>query len=148
MSESEVRLQFKGIDLLSKSLTQRPDNYEGIEFNFDFRMEIKVNQSKELLIPLLNVWIKETNKDAILADFFIACIFHVVDLNLVLTKQENSDFLNIPTHLDLTIKSAAVSTARGIIYSELRGTYLASAIMPLMDIKNFLPDSAKQQLEA
>lgn len=54
-------------------------------------------------------------------------------LNDYYDKETNSVFL--PEPLILTLNSISISTLRGIIYSEFRGTFLQNATLPIIDPK-------------
>ena len=84
------------------------------------------------MVPHVTVKINELNTSQKLAEIKVACLFNIKNFNDVIKRNEESDVYHIPKELELIIRPVAISTTRGIIYSEFRGTYLANAIMPIV----------------
>ena len=144
--QPEIHFRFVDIQIGSKILYPKPtEDYDGKEFQFDFRIELRVSPQKKAIICFQTITVKEVGKNKLLASFELACVFEIDNFEEGL-KQDIHGKFQIPPDLDLTIKSASVSTARGVIYSEFRGTYLDKAIMPIIDINSLLPDDVKKAL--
>ena len=139
--ESKYLIKFTGIDLVCKELAERPPEMEPLPiFNFEIKVENKVQASHNLVLTLVYITITEAGKPAILAKLTSNCVFQIENFKDVITLQENGLF-HIPNNLDAILRPVAISTTRGILYSEFRGTYLHGAIMPIifMDTLKQLP---------
>ena len=61
------------------------------------------------------------------------------------TKNEKENKYEVPEELEIVLKSAGISTSRGIIFSELEGTYLQGIILPLVDIASLVKKNIKKK---
>jgi hypothetical protein len=132
MSDQVYNIRFLTIELISKSLSEPSSATTGL-FNFNFVIDIKVDASRNLAVIMSDISINNLDVSSIMARFKIACVFELPEFNRILTKIEENKY-EIPEDLEIILKSAALASARGVIYSELRGTYLHGAILPLIDI--------------
>ena len=82
---------------------------------------------------MCDITINELDNQAKLAFFKTICLFEFPEFDAHFTKREDNNF-DIPVDLEIMLKSVSISTARGVVFSELRGTYLHGAILPLIDI--------------
>lgn len=132
MSDTPIKFSFVDIQIISKKL-ESPLIFNEIkgDFSFEIQVEIRIKPELSLVIPYVSVKVKDINNSEPLATFIIACLFHVIDFNHVVKLKENGVY-HVPQELEKTIKPVSISTIRGIIYSELRGTYLSKAIMPVI----------------
>lgn len=146
MDNSPINYGFIGITIVSKSMEEVPP--EGITnlFHFEIRVEIRAESAKNLVIPFVFVNIKNSDKTKSLAKFIIACLIEVKDFGKkILLNKEN--LYVIPDDFSITLRQMSLSTARGVIYSELRGTYLNNAIMPVVPINELKEDYSIEQKE-
>lgn len=72
-----------------------------------------------------------------LAFFKTALVFEIFEFDEIF-KNVGEDKYDIPVGLEILLKSAGISTTRGIIYSEVRGTYLHGAVLPLIDMATLI----------
>jgi hypothetical protein len=148
MRDSSVLLKFKGIELLLKEMQQRPDN--GIisgEFNFNIKADSKVNEIEKLIIVFVSIVINDRNIGTEFGRLNVACAFEVENFETSIVKVKENLF-RIPDDADALVKSVAISTTRGIMYSEFRGTYLFNAILPIIIINPPIPASLKTKKKA
>jgi hypothetical protein len=139
MENAPIQYRFIDIQIIMKTL-QAPSR-EGITgiFHFDIRVDTKVKAENNLVIPFVEVKIRDGDNPDYLATFVIACLFDVKDFASHVNVNENGLHV-VPPHLVTVLHQISISTARGIIYSELRGTYLNSAIMPVLLMNEFKED--------
>jgi hypothetical protein len=128
MNEDNVQIKFANIEILSKTV-----NYISTEKLFQFYYEVsvdsKVRTDKKLILVLVKINLYHLDK-RLLANFVVAYTFEITDFDTHIIQVEGGLY-HIPDALDEMFKQVSISTTRGIIYSELRGTYLHSAIMPI-----------------
>ena len=61
----------------------------------------------------------------------MACLLQVDEFDNKILLNESKLYV-IPPQLETIIRTVSVSTARGILYSELRGMYLHNVILPVV----------------
>jgi hypothetical protein len=133
MAEQTVNIQFKAVEILSKTLLARPENLTTApdKFNFNIKVDSKVNPNEKLLITTVEIRVIEFEKENVFATLQVGCAFQVENFAETIL-QEGKGKYNIPSHLDAFIRNISISTARGVLFSEFRGTYLYNAILPLV----------------
>lgn len=147
MDRPQVRMRFKVIELLSKTLSHRPkDAFIGDNFNFDINVEMQVNPQEKLIISVVNVAIRELNKKDVLGSISVGCAFLIENFEQVIAQDDKGVF-QIPLEADFIIKTMAISTARGIIFSEFKGTFLYNAILPIVFLPAPVPKVEVQKME-
>ncbi len=137
--EKLIHFRFTAIHILSKKL--EPLTKEGIpqEFTFQIKTEVKVQEQINVVIPHVMIQIMNDKTQKELAEFTVGCFFEIEDFNNAIIKNEEGVYI-IPQSLLGIILPVSISTVRGIIYSELRGTYLQNAIMPVVFVNEMKPD--------
>jgi len=136
------RIQVTGIEIVSKSMTQPPKNGVGPVFTFALHAETRVHVKRERLIEFVKMEVKgrpggeeEPEGELELATLSMSCLFSVEDFQKVIVKNEEGLYV-IPPGIEATIRPITISTARGVLYSEFRGTYLNNAVLPIVDMHN------------
>lgn len=140
-AEQKYLIKFTGIQIVSKELAERPADMKPLPiFNFEIKVENKVQAQHNLVFTIVHITITEAEKPAILSKLTSNCVFEIENFKDVIKLNENGLF-HIPPNLDAILRPVAISTTRGILYSEFRGTYLDAAIMPIifMDTLKQLP---------
>ncbi|MEJ7739912.1 MAG: hypothetical protein WKF97_20995 [Chitinophagaceae bacterium] len=132
----QIEFRFTGIQIISKKMEETPKDFTSVVFNFDIRIENRIRAESDLVIPFVFVNIRFGDKIEYLASFIIACLFRVSDFKKYIILNENKVY-DVPRNLTAIIHPVSISTARGVIFSELRGTYLNNAIMPVVYMKDF-----------
>jgi hypothetical protein len=141
MENNRTPYRFKAIEIASKTMYAIPQ--QGIQPNFDFNInvEIRVQAETNLVIPFVYIDIK--NGKAPAASITIACAFEIDDFANHIRVNDQGIYM-IPPPLQHIIVPMSISTSRGIIFSEFRGTWLHNAIMPAVPVNELLsPASTK-----
>lgn len=132
----KIELRFVGIQVFSKQLTEKPSSLSRTPvFHFEIQVKSKVQAEKKLIISMVDINISEKDKSLILGKASTGCIFKIEDFQNVIKKNDEDDLYFIPEELQNLIRPVAISTARGIIYSEFKGTYLNNAILPIIGME-------------
>jgi hypothetical protein len=143
-----IDFRFATIQIASKRMEQNtnPVNND-VVFNFNIKVETRVQAANRLVMPFVTVVITEQDKPIELASFTIVCIFHVENFEETVKLNEQNLYI-VPPDFDTMIRQISISTTRGVIYSELRGTYLHNAIVPVffMDALKQEPENQKQAM--
>lgn len=141
MQNAAATIKFTGINIVSKEFKEPPNQQVPQQFLFDIKVEAKVNAPMRLVMPHTYVGIRADNSTEYLAQFTIACYFEIGDFENLIRLNDKKQYV-VPRDLDFTLRGAALSTSRGVIFSELRGTYLHNTILPLVLVHNFIPNEA------
>jgi hypothetical protein len=88
----------------------------------------------------LTITIKNKNTNSLEAKLSVGFGFRILNFEDLPPGDDQKP--TIPPPLDLMLQDIAISTARGIMYSEFRGTHLHNAILPIV-----LPSSLKRSKE-
>ena len=131
-TEQMVSFRIKDIELLEFSLNQplEPLKNQTI-FHFNLGLEQKINPEKKTVQVILKIEISQQDKELRLASFSAACTFEVVNLEEYIDKKTSQ--VNLPENILISFNSITISTVRGIMYSQFKGTFLQNAILPVID---------------
>ncbi len=144
METQPIKFRFTGIQLLSKemrSLVAEPLTAE--MFNYNIRVETRVQAKTKSVLIFVFVNISD-NKENYLAKIEAVCVFEIEKFDEVLKLNENNLY-DVPGELNDTIRPVSISTVRGIVYSEFRGTPLHNAIMPVVYLKDFVEQTIEKR---
>lgn len=132
MSTPDIRIKFTNVEVISLAMFPRPQNWEdGNQYEFDLKVDSQVNPEAGTLIILTDIKVRAFKTDNILASIVVACSFDVENFSDAITKR-NDGVYQIPVDVDVVMKTMSVSTIRGIMFSEFKGTYLYRAILPII----------------
>lgn len=131
MDNSEINIKLHGVELISSSLNQRPATFQGTTYNFNIRVDTRLDIERKLIVSLVKVEITEVQNKDILYSISVAIGIEVLDFEKVIKPTQEKEPI-IPQQLDAVVKTVSISTTRGVMYSELRGTYLHNAFLPII----------------
>lgn len=127
--------QISAVELHELSITKFavvPD--PGTVFNFEVKIDSNVDPAQKLIMLSTTIRIKDESRESELGSLVCVCGFSVTNFNEVVKVREEKPF-EIEASFADTLNSIAISTTRGVMYSELKGTALHMAILPLVDVK-------------
>jgi len=131
-----VSFQIKGIEVLDFCLNHpERELHELNEFHFDIRLEHKFNVNKDNIAVFTYVDIFGEDHINKYASLTISCMYEIGNIKDFLDKNNNPI---LPDEFIITLNSISISTTRGIIYSQFRGTFLHKACLPIIDPKAFV----------
>ncbi len=135
--EKIYNYRLHGIDLMEKCLYQVPIDIN-TQFNFTVSTQGAIDNNRKIVVIVVDIILKKLNDTEVVAKFTGALGFELQDFENVLDKSDNGVYL-LPDVLENNLKMISISTMRGIIYSELRGTSLNSAILPVVTLDSLRP---------
>jgi hypothetical protein len=137
----KAELQLKSIELLQSSLsTPRNTNINISSYTFNISIESRGDATNKLIFVIVSVEIKDAEQTLLLGSLAVSCIFEIANFKEVI--QLNSEGLVIiPESLRNTLNSIAISTTRGVLFSEFRGTFLHGAVLPIIDPTQITTDN-------
>lgn len=131
----EKPYKIHGIELISFSIQpQQAREYSKDIFEFNIQQEQKTNSEKHLIIVFTTITIRDAEKDSLLANLQVACGFEIPSFESLIKKGKEENFL-IPHNLNIALNRIAIATARGILYAQLRGSYLQNSTLPILPIE-------------
>lgn len=137
LKEQQLTFQLKGIELMDVKLNHPKEPLPAqTTFNFKINLEHKVSFENKLIIVVVMVDIIHQDNEMRLASLQAGCIFEISNFADFIVK--DTQFVNIPDDLMVTLNSVSISTIRGIMFSQFRGTFLHTAILPVVDPKAFV----------
>lgn len=134
-SKVEPMFQLRGVELHELIINKPQANVAPTSnFNFEIHVEANVDSNKNIVINTTRVKIKGDKPDIILGSITCACIFSVANFADVVTMREDN-LGEINEAFAETLNSISISTTRGVMFSELKGTFLHYAFLPIIDVK-------------
>jgi len=130
--------QLKAIEILDSTLNH-PGSLlpESTIFHFDLKIEQKVNIEEKVLFVINNVDILNENRDFKLGSVKVGCAFGLENLMDFVDSKMNT--INLPDQIAMMLNSITLSTTRGVMFSQFKGTFLHHAYLPIIDPKSFIP---------
>jgi len=133
----KYKLQIKNVEILDLLIEHPIKPIESI-YNYDINIQHKANTKDQILAAILTVHVFSEDKKNRLGKITTSCIFEIKDLqNIIKVPNEKVDF---PKDLIEIINSLTISTTRGVMFSQFKGTFLHNAILPLIDPSAFKRD--------
>lgn len=133
MDNTAIEYRITGVELYSKSMAPAISGLENTKLNFNVHVETKVDPHRKVILVFVKVAVGKEASTDILATVNTICVFDIVNFDAYITQNENQLF-QIPDEIEFVIRPVAISTTRGIMYSEFRGTYLHGAILPIINM--------------
>lgn len=139
-------LQLRSVELLKGALTLPPlPNQPLAEFNFNVSLENQADPPNKLLFVIVAIEIRSKDLLHKFGELTASCIYHFSGFDECI-KIEEGGKLTMPDALREILNSISISTARGIMFSTFKGTFLHNAILPIIDPKSFKPTTERQRL--
>jgi hypothetical protein len=130
----QVSFQLKGIELLGIELNQPTKPLpEPTNFHFEISLEHRINGADKLAIVICTISIQEEDEKLKFGKIQVSCIFEVANMQVFRLESDNK----IPDSMLITLNSITVSTVRGIMFAEFKGTFLHNALLPVVDPQSF-----------
>ena len=132
-----IDLQLKSIELLKGSISLPSVPEVSLNnFNFNISLESKADATNKILFVIVSVEIRSEDQNHVLGSLAVSCIYNIVNFDDVV-KIEADGKLDIPQPLVEILNSISISTARGVMFSTFKGTFLHNAFLPIVDPRSF-----------
>ena len=133
-NDNSFTLQLKKMELLDVKLNQPeqplPDN---MTFNFNLNITYKLNEEKELANLITSISVLSEDHKTQLGSIKSNCAIFIQNLANYIDENKK---ISLPDELITSLNSLAISTTRGMMFSEFRGTFLHDAVLPLLNPQN------------
>jgi hypothetical protein len=132
-----IDLQLKSIELLKGSISLPSVPEVSLNnFNFNISLESKADATNKILFVIVSVEIRSEDQNHVLGSLAVSCIYSIANFGEVV-KIEADGKLDIPQPLVEILNSISISTARGVMFSTFKGTFLHNAFLPIVDPRSF-----------
>lgn len=131
--------QLLNIELLEFNLIRPQKPLEvNQQVHFGLTIEQRIDEERELVYVACGISVfSDPEKNDCLATLTTSCNFQVKDL--VQYKSEADERVVLPQGLLVLLNSISISTSRGILFSQLRGTHLHGVTLPIINPAGFSP---------
>ncbi|MFZ4400179.1 MAG: hypothetical protein ACOYO1_09105 [Bacteroidales bacterium] len=133
-SKQTITFNIKGIEILgfNLNLPSEPLLEEIKAFDFTVNVEQKINIENKLVYTIVSIDILHGNSEIKLGSFKSAIIFEITNFDDFLDKNQ---IFNLPEDISLVLNSVSISTSRGLMFAQFKGTFLNNAFLPIIDPK-------------
>ena len=136
-----VKFQIKGIELLDLNIIYPKTPLIGeVVFKFNINVEIKTINDNSLAMAIVSVDILDNKTGEKYGLIKVNCIYGVD--NFMSFVDAETKKVDLPKQFVTALNSISLSTTRGIMYDQFRGTFLHGAILPILD-PTFLEKNTK-----
>jgi hypothetical protein len=134
MDNNKISFKIDTIELLDYSLSGKDKEIPSeAVFNFDINIEHRFDIQNNRIIAISNFKIFIEGIEGDVGRASISCIFNILEMS----KYIDGNDITIPSEFITTINSLSLSTSRGILFMLFRGTFLHSAILPIINPSDF-----------
>jgi hypothetical protein len=132
IKKEDVKFQIKGIELLDVNVEYPKVQLKGVVvFKFNINVEIKFVNENSFVIAIVSVDILDNETADKFGFIKASCIFGVENFNSFLNSETNK--VEFPKQFLTIVNSISISTIRGLMFSQFRGTFLHGALLPIID---------------
>ena len=132
-----IDLQLKSIELLKGAISLPSVPEVSLNnFNFNISLESKADATNKFLFVIVSVEIRSEDQNHILGSLAVSCIYSLVNSDGVV-KLEADGSLDMQHPVIEMLNSMSISTARGVMFSTFKGTFLHNAFLPIVDPRSF-----------
>jgi hypothetical protein len=127
----KIKFQIGGIELLESSIINSNKSIDEKNINFNINLEQKIDNDKKIVFVIADVSFNEKDEDKELGTIKTCCLFKIKsDDDLIDPKTKK---FNLPDNIIMTLSTITLSTTRGIMFAQFKGTFLHHVILPLID---------------
>jgi len=132
MEQVNINFQIKGIELLEFNMKnpQIPLIPERT-YNFNINVEQRINKEEKLVIVNTAVDLIQENDKQCHASIKTSCVFLVE--NILDFASSGNQQIDLPEHFIITLNSISLSTTRGIMFSQFKGTFMHNVVLPIVN---------------
>lgn len=137
MEQNNVNFQIKGIELLEMNLKhpQIPLELERT-YNFNINIEQRINNEEKLVIVVTSVDLIHEEDQQCHASIKTSCIFLIENFKDFIVANTNQ--VNLPDQFVVTLNSISLSTTRGMMFTNFKGTFMHNVFLPIVNPSTFI----------
>lgn len=132
----QINIQIIAVETIEFSLNPIDDNSKSyVKYNYNIQVKQAFDIDKNLVLVIPHIDIMHEDKETKLGSISINCVFKFDELSNYCNSKTKA--VNLPEAVYNTFNSIAISTCRGVMASQFKGTILQNAILPLIKPKSF-----------
>ncbi len=137
IEEINIPFQIKNIEILEVNLAfPGPMIKENNTFHYNINLQHRINQKNKLIFIDTSIEILHQDKKTKLGFIKATCVYFVETL-LDYKSDIEEKLIDLPQAFLNTLNSISISTTRGLMFSNFRGTFLHNAVLPIIDPQAF-----------
>lgn len=137
----KINLGLRSIEIRNISINKPADEFVDVtSLVFNIQIEQRLAPADRLLVVAVTVGIVDPKSQAQHATIGAAFGYVINNYEEIFYKDKEATS-NVPAPLAEIVNSLSVGTMRGILFSELKGTYLKNVILPIIDPIQLKPGS-------
>lgn len=137
-----MNYQIKGIDLLSFSLIPPQKEVSPQVFFFDFHVEYRLDMDNSVIMVITSVTVKADDQQTQLGSLTTGCVFAVEPNHFKQILVINGKTPNVKNEYMEEFYMEALSTTRGVMFTQFRGTPLHYAFLPIIQPEELMKNLA------
>ena len=127
-----VEYRIKAVELVDLSLTAPATALpEKEKVQFDINIQHQIDNANSCVLVFCAVAIKNNSRELTLGNIRSCCVFEI--LNMSSFFNDDNEAYDFPDVLVTVMNSITISTTRGMMASQFRGTFLSKAVLPIID---------------
>lgn len=136
--KTDIAFQIKGVELLEFELVSPKEALKPqTVFHYNISLEHKINKENKLAFVMVRVYILLENKKTMVGKTGVSCIFSVENFDEIIIEEVNNK-IRFPDEIIEILNSISISTTRGVMAANFKGTFLHNAILPVVDSKSLV----------
>jgi hypothetical protein len=136
-SPQSASIQLRAIEIVNQNILKPTTiDLNSVNWSYGLGVEMKLDPTNKLVYVFINVVIQPESKETTLGSITTSCIFQIDNWSEIVTTTETGQF-KLPEPIIIMLNSISISTTRGIMFSQFKGTFLHNAVLPIIDPKQF-----------
>ena len=132
--EENFTFSIKGIEVLDFNLIVPTDDINKIKtYKFNINAEQKINLENKLIFDVISVDILNEDTESKLGSIKVSVIYELNNIEKFIDK--NNQTVKLHSELVAHLNDISISTTRGVMFSQFKGTHLHNAFLPVINIK-------------
>jgi len=128
-----LSIQYKAVELLSAKLSMpEAPPVADQKYNFTINLEHKFIKDQKIIFVLVNIIINLEGSEQSSGEVLISNAFFIENYEEVVIE-ENGEPEGIQVAAADIFNSVSISTARGVLSQQFRGTWLHTAVLPVIN---------------
>lgn len=139
--------QIRKIEYISKKINEPKQDFSFGEnkYNIQSSIELKIRAQDKMIIPIVYIAVSDAkDNEEIIAEFKIAFLYTIENFDDFAKLDQNSKY-TVDDDLAINLNTISISTARGMLFTEVQGTYLKDFLMPIVYFTQIPAISAEKE---
>ncbi len=135
-TQVQINIQIIAVETIEFSLNPIDDNPKSyVKYNYNIQVKQAFDIDKNLVLVIPHIDIMHEDKETKLGSISVNCVFKFDELSNFCNSKTKA--VTLPVVVCDTFNSIAISTCRGVMASQFKGTILQNAILPLIKPNSF-----------